>query len=163
MPCFRRGAPQLDPLIADLDRFLGSVGEVDDLRGNLLGEPREVHGIGAGGLEAAVVLFADRLGDGIGIGAEQAEFGVFLRVVVEAASEAADGSGIRQFAESVAHGRAGSKVQETIWSKSPTPALPINPCNNLLTQIPRLNSSKALQITPNDIELLERAEATGKL
>jgi len=119
-----------------------------------LRKAQEIHRVGARGLQAAVVLFTDGPGDGIRIGAEEAEFRVLFRVVVEASGKAADGFRLRQIAERIADRRTGSQVQKSIRSEDPTPSFPVNSCNNLIMngslQINKVNlmTNNALFLSP---------------
>jgi len=90
-----------------------------------------VGGISSRWLETDGVAHDQGAGDGIGARGDHAEIGIGDGVVVEAASELADGAGCLESFQRGGHAVAGAEVCQVCRSEDPTAPLPVNAVKNL--------------------------------
>ena len=83
-----------DLSLADLHHARPAVGEVDDFRRHLGGEPQEDGRIGSGRLQAGGVATGQRLGDVVDGRFEQPQLGIDFRVIVDAPGKLANQPGL---------------------------------------------------------------------
>ncbi len=127
----RGGVLKDDFPFADPDLSGGAVGQENDAGRNLLRDSQDIGSIGSGGLDTNSVAGDKGSCDGVCRRGHRAEDGVVYGVIVEAASELADGAGSLESAETGINCRRAAQRLEMLRSEHPTPAVAINPATNL--------------------------------
>ena len=110
---------QLNRPVSDLQLFVWTVCQKDDLAGHLSAQSQQIGGIGASGLRLGVILGLDRFYDFLWRGSERPKFGMRLGIVVQSSSDAMDTAAITNVLKRPPHTLRRSEVPKVIRRKDP--------------------------------------------
>ena len=126
-----RGVLQEDLALANLDGPRTTIREINDLHGDLSREPKEIGGVGPGGLQTGGVPTGQRARDVIRRWLQRAELRVGFRVVVQPPGQLANEAAVPMSHQGEINRTAGSEIREAIRRKNPAPLAGLNPPEDL--------------------------------